>query len=551
MTVAAVLDLTIAREGPRGDPWCPPHDARALRRWIIDRPPELGGGLRRLARLVALAAVAEPRSCALFFYGDMPALRAAAFRRKVDAAKDALAAAGVVVGPTGVAFSATAEATSPPGGAFEISYAQMPRLAALLDFTHNALVYHVVADILAPALSRRTTTALDDVSRRLQSALSAWLTERLESAHHLRQSQTIRRFLAKRGAHRPDAIDDDSILGLWEAQATASDAGEPAVEGFRLFRSVVQAMLVYRGALADAAAERNLENPASADATPELLARAEADPGWDVEDRDQRISAALLNVISASRTSVKWLNEGEIRDLVGVLGGSLEGTGEADGLAGLSPVPPGFEKTILRVETFAPIQAKLIAAVRRKLDAASRLDAEIAALPADSYVRAAATFTSIAGHLRSALLVAAGTLLEAGRVEGVVLALELSPDGFAADLIGSDWQRRDTEPGSADVAAMVEHARDVFSSRGSNAAVVRFARQVSAARRDLKRQGFRSGDSGDPRVTETFASTSSAVREIATAVQLLADALSATAGRHGVETDAARFEATLRRLHAR
>ena len=91
-----------------------------------------------------------------------------------------------------------------------------PRLAALLDFLHNALGFTVVADILAPLLDKGTPArSANEVARTLQAALNKWLSDRLESSTHLLQARRIRAFLASRGSVAPEAIDDELIGHLW------------------------------------------------------------------------------------------------------------------------------------------------------------------------------------------------------------------------------------------------------------------------------------------------------------------------------------------------
>ena len=146
-----------------------------------------------------------------------------------------------------------------PQGAFEIDYVQMPRLAALLDFLHNALGFTVVADLLAPLLPKTGApkSTADEVARALQAALNAWLSERLESNNHILQAQQIRGFIASRGRLAPETVDDEAILLFWIQAAEADKAKR--IEGFRLYRGVAAAMLRYRQALRDALAARYLE----------------------------------------------------------------------------------------------------------------------------------------------------------------------------------------------------------------------------------------------------------------------------------------------------
>src|SRR6516164_8224491 len=78
--VADALALTLEREDAAGAPWCPPHDAIALRRWVMDRSASLGGGIRRVVRLVRLMMLADGRDYVRFLYVRLPTLRARHFR---------------------------------------------------------------------------------------------------------------------------------------------------------------------------------------------------------------------------------------------------------------------------------------------------------------------------------------------------------------------------------------------------------------------------------------------------------------------------------------
>jgi len=155
--VAEALAITLEREGTSGALWCPPGDGETLRRWVTDRTAALGTGIRRAVRLARLMAVADGRDYVRFLYVRLPALRArlfhaalqeAAVQGRLDRSVAVLLDNCVHLREPAVAPEAEA------GGVFEIDFTQMPRLAALLDFLHNALGFAVVADLLAPLLKR-------------------------------------------------------------------------------------------------------------------------------------------------------------------------------------------------------------------------------------------------------------------------------------------------------------------------------------------------------------------------------------------------------------
>src|SRR5262249_36658997 len=127
-----------------------------------------------------------------FLYVRLTALRARAFRQLLQSAvaEGRLPPAIATLTDQGVHLHEAALAPQDgPQDAFEIDFVQMPRLAALLDFLHNALGFAVVADLLAPLLVKGTPArSANDVARTLQAALNEWLSARLESTTHLLQA---------------------------------------------------------------------------------------------------------------------------------------------------------------------------------------------------------------------------------------------------------------------------------------------------------------------------------------------------------------------------
>lgn len=217
--VADALAMTLEREDGLGGPWCPPADGAVLRRWVTDRSAQLGTGIRRMVRLARLMALADGRDYVRFIYVKLPTLRARLFRQAIEQAVAdgripktvaTLSDAGILLHE---AVLAPQEGIS---AAFEIDFAQMPRLAALLDILHNTLGFAVVADLLTPLLQHGTpATSANETSRVLQAALNAWLSDRLHSTNHIQQAQRMRAFLAKRGRVAPETIDDEGILQFW------------------------------------------------------------------------------------------------------------------------------------------------------------------------------------------------------------------------------------------------------------------------------------------------------------------------------------------------
>ena len=84
--VADALAMTLEREDASGGLWSQPSDAVALRRWVSDRSASLGTGIRRVARLARLMAIADGRDYVRFLYTRLAALRARHFRSALEAA---------------------------------------------------------------------------------------------------------------------------------------------------------------------------------------------------------------------------------------------------------------------------------------------------------------------------------------------------------------------------------------------------------------------------------------------------------------------------------
>ena len=136
--VADAMAATFEREDLAGSQarWCPERDAITIRRWVTDRSRELGSGIRRATRFARLAALAAAGDYVRFLYdGRIPALRSAHFRAVLQAAQGRLAQGQVTLSPSGVVLQEPSMRLmgKEESGGFSIDFAQMPRLAALLE----------------------------------------------------------------------------------------------------------------------------------------------------------------------------------------------------------------------------------------------------------------------------------------------------------------------------------------------------------------------------------------------------------------------------------
>jgi hypothetical protein len=377
------MAATFEREDLAGSQsrWCPERDAIVVRRWITDRSRELGGGMRRVVRFARLAAIAGSGNYLRFLYdASIPSLRAAHFRATLRGAcaSGRLARALVTVSSSGVTLHEPAMCLAGTDGTagFAIDFAQMPRVAALLDVLHNALGYAAVEDVLEPILVTATPQVhADEVARALHAKFNAWLADRLDSPHHIRQAQTMRAFLVGRGPLAPEAIDDEAIVAFWTSVTAAPDASQ--AEGFRLFTSAARAMLRYRRALRDAAVYGALGAPLSLDdrldhgtAEAALSQMAGAADAWQ---------SPLCLLAARPASAVKWLTKREWLKLLNYLGGPhpdgedeeadvewQDDAGDDRGLADGERFDLCFVRTLLRADVFGVAQAGIVARLRRR-----------------------------------------------------------------------------------------------------------------------------------------------------------------------------------------
>jgi hypothetical protein len=583
--VADALAMTLEREDASGAPWCPPADAAALRQWVTDRSASLGTGIRRATRLARLMAVADGRTDYIrFLYERVSSLRARLFRQLIERAGTEGRLPNSVATLTANGVHLREAALTPQGepeGAFEIDYVQMPRLAALLDFLHNALGFTVVADLLAPLLPKTgaPTSTADEVARALQAALNAWLSQRLESNNHILQAQQIRGFIASRGRLAPETIDDEGILQFW-IQAAAADKAKP-IEGFRLYRGVASAMLRYRQALRDALAARYLEEalgrglePANSDFTSD-----------QVDPRGEPWRSPLRALTLPPASNVKWLTAKEQHVLRNYLGGpvgdadnagddpadAVDDSGEAawkGGLAGDERFDLAHWQTLLRADVFGTVQASIVGRLRKRAEADLAIAQAMESIDATAYAAVASAYTELRGQLHVESLAALALLMEAGAGEAVILLRWLGGDAAVSAVLGPARRRpapveddegddddevdKDAEEHADDLRA--EIAPRLTAAIADATAVPEGAGRTLllaalAARRKVSRAGFRREDRADPAMAAALRTGAAAVPEVIGELDRLAVTLSAKASGADLAGDTARFAETFRRIY--
>ncbi len=589
--VADALAMTLEREDAAGAPWCPPGDAAALRKWVTDRNASLGTGIRRAIRLARLMAVADGRADYIrFLYERLGSLRPRLFRQIIEraAVEGRLPKSVATLTQSGVHLREPALVPQgAPDDAFEIDFAQMPRLAALLDILHNSLGFTVVADLLAPLLPKvgAPKSSADEVGRAVQSAFNAWLSERLESTNHILQAQQIRGFIASRGRLAPEMIDDEAILLFWIRAAEADDAEQ--IEGFRLYRTAAAAMLRYRYALRDAMAARYLE-----EALGRGLEAANDDfSGDQVAARGEpwRSPLRALTLLPASR--VKWLTAREQQVLRNYLGGAADdadasdedapdGAADSDdawksGLAGEERFDLTHWLTLLRADVFGTAQASIVGRLRKRADPQTAIAQVMETLDAAAYASSASAYADVRTQLHLESLAALVLLMEAGAAEAVILLRWLGGDAAVRAVIGparrrpalvkDDDEEDDDEEddaagdGDDDETDAADDVRARIAPRltaaiaDPNAVAEGAGRtlllEALAARRKVNRAGFRREDRADPTMATALRHGAAAVFEVIRELDRLAGTLSVKAPGADLAGDTARFSAAFRRIY--
>jgi hypothetical protein len=581
--VADALAMTLERDGASGAPWCPPTDAVALRKWVTDRSASLGTGIRRAVRLARLMAVADGRADYIrFLYERVGALRARLFRQLLEraAAEGRLPKSIATLTENGAQLrEAALTPQGAPQDAFEIDFAQMPRLAALLDIMHNSLGFAAVADLLAPLLPKigAPTSSADEVARSLQAALNAWLSERLESNNHILQAQQIRGFIAGRGRLAPETVDDETILLFWIKAAEADETER--IEGFRLYRTTAAAMFRYRQALRDAIAERYLE---------EALGRG-LEPANDSFANDEVASngepwrSPLRTLYKPPASRVKWLTAREQHALLNYLGGPADNANGADadadasdpigdaddaawkgGLAGDGRFSLAHWLTLLRADVFGAVQASIVGRLRKRSDAETAIVQAMETLDSAAYAAAASAYVELRAQLHVESLAALALLMEAGAAEAMILLRGLGGDDAAAEIIGTARQQPalvddeavdEEDEGEETVDNLVRAiaprltaaiADPTTIAEGAGRALLA---QAATARRKVSRAGFRREDRADPEMATALRAGATAVFDVIHELDRLSVALSIKAAGSDLAGDRARFVATFRRIY--
>jgi hypothetical protein len=553
--VADALALTLERQDSSGELWCPPGDGIALRRWVTDRSASLGTGIRRAVRLARLMAMAD-RDYVRFLYARITALRTRHFRQSLQtaAAEGRLPRSVAILSDIGVVLPEPALAAPDDARqAFEIDFAQMPRLAALIDILHNALGFSVVADMLAPLLQPLPKSSANEVARALHAALNAWLGERLESPNHILQAQRIRAFLTSRGRVAPETVDDEGILLFWTAATEVAE--EERVDGFKLYRSAAAAMLRYRDALRDAAAARQLEQSIGEGLENTDIAIDQ------VEASSESWQSPLRALLSPPANAIKWLNRKEQHGLLNYLGGPAEadeagedGSPWKAGLAGDARFDLAFRLTLLRVDVFGAAQASIVARLRKRAAPDEAIAQAMEPVDDMAYANAAAGYTGLSDQLRLESLAALASLMEAGAAEAVILLDHLAgPDAVKA-VLGAMLAHTLSAGAASDTEAVRKRIGPALRSAVADPASVPegvgrdLLLEAVAAARKVNRAGFRREDRADHAMQAALQAGAAAVVEVARELARLTEVISAAPPGDSA-ADRSRFFPVFRRIY--
>jgi hypothetical protein len=563
-----VLALTIQRMAIGGQPWCPTKDAQAIRRMVIDRSEALGTAFGQVVRLARLAALASRHAYFEFLYVSVPLLRGSAFKAALEQARRAgrLQPQMVQLTDTGVMLREAAMAAR-QGGAhgFDLSYAQMPRLAAFLDVLHNALGYAVVADLLGTlALQSPCLTDAHEVAKDLRNRFNAWLAPRLESDHRRRQCKLMHAFLAERSALRPDKIDDNVIFDFWRSRAlhwrtglrsaaTAQQARGIAKaatdEGFRLFSTSVCLLLRYRQALQDARTECAV--------TGALTLGSDRLAGEISVDALSEQSLALneswhspLAQLEQSGGAVKWLTEKERARLANYLGGVAIDSSQAafhqhsgedasdmgGGLMDGRPFDLNLVRTLLRVDVFATAQSGIVARLKKGAQPVEATSTVLSKIGDDAYHQARASYHAIRDQIHLEALAAMDILGSAEEPAALLLLVSIGGAAAHAELRNlrdsenaniielSLWQGAETDDEHDEslpqhLSALRALVRDIFGRKVAvSSDLLQLLDTARKARKRVHREGFRREDSDTQSVRQ-------AMRESLPAVVRLDDEL--------------------------
>jgi hypothetical protein len=536
--VAEALATTVERDAHGGRPWCPPHAADALLTLLTRRDQGLGATLQRVVRFVRLLVLIGDKDYLTPLYVDAikgtgcPCLSTQYFKQVFTRA---LAQDNVPVGAFEVSTHGLRllepEMAGVSAGAlcpFDLDYAAMPLMAGLLDVLQNALGFIETARILAPVLQRGgIARPAAEVGRDLTAVFEAWLTANLDTTHRLRQARAMMAFLMRRGAGGRAAIDDDAILDFWQTQSQLP--AEHRIDGFTLFKTTAQSMVMLRLALSDASAARALSLAEPLD----LTLAATNHGGSPMHNDTADWHSPLIELSRSPAATVKWLTKAEKDALTNYLGAGVgDDDSEAENVASAALQRPSrlrpsaglacgarFDlnlwRTLMRVDVFGTAQAVLVQQLRLNANPNNAVMTALRHVSPTAYDDALTVYATIHKQVRREALAALHILALHGRAEAVLLLSALGVPEAVAELRTELVHRRVSpllygQDGSADTDdtdiqsqavdaighALQRIAHDPKSATGS--ALRGLFVTAATAFKDVNRVGFRDGGATTP-----------------------------------------------------
>ena len=454
--LAAAFRCIAEATAPEGGPKYAPRVCQALARAIVCRT--YAKLVLQLCHLVNAADACAPAGASyetLFF--AVPRASPSAFRGHVEEALGARPwrRSGFEGSGEGIVIHYS-------DAVFNVPYARMPLMAALLEFLLTIDDYPEIDAILGDMLGEPSSiAAIEKAASRLEARLYHTLGEHLPSAQNNRKFHRILGFLRDRAEDDSIEIDDDGIVAFWRRNSVTAD--DEAVD-FRMFRTVLQAFIAFARALETARARRGLESAVPLGGDREA---GEVDPGAVSEVAEDgpewRSPLALLDEEPAR--GIKFLNRRERDELALVMD--------------CGPLSRRLPLSVLRAEVFGHVQDRLTQALRRKSPAG-----EIRTLihaPGTDYGACEVGFAKLLDHVRRVLRAAAHVLLS-----------EPVPEGGNVVALGA-----------ADPAAHFER----LCREGSAVDAERLSAALDEAKRSfrgLARKGFEDDRVGTPAVAAGF-----------------------------------------------
>lgn len=349
-----------------------------------------------LMELCHLICAAQRLGSYEYFFWDCGPARAAQFQAYCQKNHTG-AQSGLVLEATGLRIHGAQDT-------FCIQYSRMPLLCGLMEFLLSSIGYGEVDEIAkqlqATPYSRKSVSLL---ANELSKKLYAFLKVHLPSA----QSQRKFRRLVEFCQEDITTIDDSMILDFWcqESTAQASLADFKTYES--VFLSFVRLLQAYDGArdLDNLKKTRSIGYDGEAgEISPDLLSEA-------LESADETY-CALERLKSPPINQVKFLNKLELNELELFL--------KSGAIAFRLPL------SLLRAQSFTPLQNRLTQALRRKADK-QEIKAIISTDDIASYSENQIAFEKLSHHLETISHAAVQALIEARCLEVINVLMRLKP----------------------------------------------------------------------------------------------------------------------------